>query len=360
MPELRIGIGRVRQWSASWALLIAVPVLAVAAAGCGSSSSNSSGSSNGSSGSTAAAAGGSTTSASAKTNVGLILAGPKDDQSSNQDVYEKVSAETKQLGVKLAVSESVPPANAPQIVRTLAQQGYGIIGANGAEFQKPIEQIAAQYPKTKFVVLYGGPTKVPNVSSVSFDPYSTTYVDGVAAGLMSKSGKIGIISGEDSGVFDQLVSGVRQGVKSVSKGAQVKVVFSGDYSDAQKNQEATQTLIDGGTDVVMGYLDAGAPVMAKTAQSDGKYVVGLVEDMYPVAPKAVITSGLTDVGKILADSITKAEQGVFKGAQQQLFGLKQGYGGVGRFGAFVPQPVQQKINAAAAGIKSGKIKVNSG
>src|SRR5262249_7811814 len=150
---------------------------------CGSS--NSSGGSGSSSSSSSS--GGSGAASSGKTNVGLLLAGPKDDQSSNQDVYEHVSQSAKQLGVKLAVSESVPPANAPQIVRTLAQQGYGIVGAMGAEYQKPIEQIAPQYPKTKFIVLYGSPTKVPNVSSVTFDPYSTTYVDGVAAGLMSKT-----------------------------------------------------------------------------------------------------------------------------------------------------------------------------
>jgi basic membrane protein A and related proteins len=208
-------------------------------------------------------------------------------------------------------------------------------------------------------VLYGAPTTVANVSSVSFDPHSTTYVDGVAAALMSKTGKVGIISGEDSDVFDQLVNGVRQGVASVRKDGDVKVVFSGDYSDAQKNKEATQTLIDGGTDVVMGYLDAGAAVMAKTAQSDGKWVIGLTGDMHSVAPKAVITSGITDVGRILADTITKAAQGSFQGGRQQLFGLKQGYGGVGTFGDFVPQDVRTKVNAAAKGIRSGSIEVKA-
>jgi basic membrane lipoprotein Med (substrate-binding protein (PBP1-ABC) superfamily) len=337
--------------SAGWLLLVVVPALVLAVVACGSSNSS------GGSGSSSSSSPSGGNAASGKTNVGLILAGPKDDQSSNQDVYEHVNASAKQLGVKLAVSESVPPANAPQIVRTLAQQGYGIVGAMGAEYQKPIEQIAPQFPKTKFIVLYGSPTKVPNVSSVTFDPYSTTYVDGVAAGLMSKTGKIGIISGEDSGVFDQLVTGVKQGVKSVNPKATVKVVFSGDYSDAQKNKEAAQTLIDNGNDVLMGYLDAGAPVMAKTAQSAHKYVVGLVDDMHPVAPNAVITSGLTDIGKMMADSITKAEQGTFKGGQQQLFGLKEGYGGVGPFGSFVPASVRKKIDAAAEGIKSGSIQV---
>lgn len=320
----------------------------VGVAGCGSDNSG------GSSGSGASSGGGS---ASGKTKVGLILAGPKNDQSSNQDVFEKVTAATQKSGAKLSVSESVPPSNAPQIIRSLAQQGYGIIGAMGAEYQKPVEQVASAFPKTKFIVLYGAPTKVPNVLSVSFDPFSTTYVDGVAAALVSKTGKIGIISGEDSEVFQQLVSGVRQGVKSLRKSGDVKVVFSGDYSDAQKNKEATQTLIDGGTDVVMGYLDAGASVMAKTAQSNGKYVIGLTGDMHDIAPKAVITSGITDIGRILAAAITKAEQGSFKGGQQQLFGLKEGYGGVGTFGAFVSQDTRKKIKDTAKGISSGAIKV---
>ena len=353
MPEMRSVFDAIhrRRWAARFGVAL-VLALAVAVAACGGSDSG------GSSDSASGASGGGASSADKK--VGLILAGPKNDQSSNQDVFEKVSAAAEKSGSKLSVSESVPPSNAPQIMRSLAQQGYGIVGAMGAEYQKAAEQVAPAFPKVKFIVLYGAPTTVPNVSSVSFDPFSTTYVDGVAAALMSKTGKIGIISGEDSDVFQKLVSGVKQGVASQRKDGQVKVVFSGDYSDAQKNKEASQTLIDGGTDVLMGYLDAGAAVMAKTAQSNGKYVVGLTGDMHDIAPKAVITSGITDIGRILADTITKAQQGDFKGGQQQLFGLKDGYGGVGRFGAFVPESVQTKVNETAKGIGDGSVTVKEG
>jgi basic membrane lipoprotein Med (substrate-binding protein (PBP1-ABC) superfamily) len=110
----------------------------------------------------------------------------------------------------------------------------------------------------------------------------------------------------------------------------------------------------------MGYLDAGASVMAKTAQSQGKYVIGLTGDMSSIAPKAVVTSGITDIGRILADAITKAEQGSFGGGRQQLFGLKEGYGGVGKFGAFVPEDAQKKINDTAKGISDGSIQVKEG
>jgi basic membrane protein A len=301
--------------------------------------------------------GGSGASASSNANIGLILAGSKDDGSSNEEVFKEVSALSKETGGKLAVSESVAPSNAPQVLRSLAQQGYGVIGAMGAEFQKPIEQLAPQFPKTKFIVVYGAPTKVENVLGVVADPYSTSYVDGVAAGLMTKSGKIGIISGEDSQSFAELVSGIKQGVKSVNDDAEVKVVFSGDYSDAQKNKEATQTLIDGGADVFLGYLDAGAPVMARTAQSADKYVVGLVGDMSSVAPDAVITSGLLEVGKIAADAIGKALKGDFQGGRQQALGLKEGFGGVGKFGDFVPQDVREKIEKVAEDLRQGKIEV---
>jgi basic membrane protein A len=328
-------------------VVVALVITALfALSGCGSDDSGSSGS------------GGGTSSSSGDNKVGLILAGPKNDQSTNQDVFEKVTAATQKSGAKLSVSESVPPSNAPQIIRSLAQQGHGIIGAMGAEYQKAVEQVAPQFKDTKFIVLFGAPTKVPNVLSVSFDPYSTTYFDGVAAALMSKTGKIGIISGEDSEVFQELVGGVRQGVESVRKDGKVKVVFSGDYSDAQKNKEATQTLIDGGHDVLMGYLDAGAPVLAKTAQSNGKYVVGLTGDMHDIAPKAVITSGLLDLGRILADAIGKAENGEFKGGQQQVFGLKEGYGGVGTYGDFVPEKVRTQVDETAKKLESGEITVN--
>src|SRR5690349_12209547 len=85
MAELRAAIGKMRLGRATGLLAPLVVAAALVATGCGSSSSSSGG---GGSSSSSSGSG----SSAGQTNIGLILAGPKDDQSSNQDAYERVSS----------------------------------------------------------------------------------------------------------------------------------------------------------------------------------------------------------------------------------------------------------------------------
>jgi basic membrane protein A len=333
-------------------IALAALVAAMLVAGCGSdSNSGGSGSSSSSGGSNGGAK---------PTPVGVVLAGPRNDKSSNQAVADGATAAADEAGAKISISESVSPANAPQTLRQLAQGGHGIVIAMGAEFLQPVEQTAQAFPKTKFIVVYGGPSKVPNVLSVVADPHAMSYVAGTGAALMSKSGKLGIISGEDSDTFQEVVKGFTNGAKSVKPNITVKSGFSGDYSDVAKNTEAARAFIDSGADVLLGYLDAGQAPLIKTAQSSGKYAIGYITEMGDVAPKAVIVSTITDEGGIAKKVILDAEKGQFQGGRQAAFGPKDGIGKLGNFGSFVPQDVQAKIKETYDAIASGKIDPSQG
>jgi basic membrane protein A len=330
--------------------LVAVAA-AMVVAGCGSDS--------GSGGSTGSSGSGDSGGAKA-TAIGLVLAGPKNDKSSNQTVAEGATAAATESGAKISISESVSPANAPQTLRQLAQGGHGIVVAMGAEFLQPVEQTAQAFPKTKFIVVYGGPSKVPNVLSVVADPHAMSYVAGTGAALMSKSGKLGIISGEDSDTFQEVVKGFTNGAKSIKPDIQVKHGFSGDYSDVAKNTEAARAFLDSGADVLLGYLDAGQAPMIKTAQGSGKFAIGYIAEMGDVGPKAVIVSAITDEGGIVKKVVLEAEKGTFQGGRQAAYGPKDGIGRLGTFGSFVPADVQAKIKETYDAIASGKIDPSQG
>jgi basic membrane lipoprotein Med (substrate-binding protein (PBP1-ABC) superfamily) len=266
-----------------------------------------------------------------------------------------VTRATDKAGTTATISETVKPANAPQTLRQLAQSGHGVIVCMGAEFLQASEQAAQQFPDTKFIVVYGGPTKVPNVVSVVADPFALSYVGGTGAAMMSKTHKIGIISGEDSDTFQKVVKGYTNGAKSVDPSTEVKSGFSGDYSDVAKNTEAARAFIDDGADVLLGYLDAGQAPMVKTAQSEGKYAIGYISEQGDVAPKAVIVSLVTDEGGIAEKVVGEALGGKFQGGTQRSFGPHEGIGKLGEFGDFVPEDVKAKIQETYDGIASGEI-----
>lgn len=308
---------------------VAAASLAVGVAACGDSSDDST--------DPAAADGGE------QVKIAVLLPGPRDEVGSSKLVADGVEAAAESAGAEVSISDSVPPAEAPQVLETLAEQGNEIIVANGAENLAPAEQVAPQFPDTKFIVWFGGPTDVPNIMSAGYAPRDTGYMAGAAAALMTKTDKVGVVTGAKEPTYDIVYEGFQDGAAAANPDAEARDIVSGDYFDAQKNTEAAQALIDDDYDALTGYLDAAQPVVARLMQKQGSYYVGLLSDLHDAAPDAVVTSFETEDAKVVEALVTEAINGEFQGGQQVYKGLADGFGKFGTFGSFVPESVEQRL-----------------
>ncbi len=114
------------------------------------------------------------------------------------------------------------------------------------------------------------------------------HVDGVAAGLSTKSNKIGFVAAKPISIVLSNINSFMLGAKSTNPNAVVQVIFTGDWSLPVREAEAVNALIDAGCDVITCHVD-GPKVVVETAEKRGVKVCGHNSSQAPLAPKGFIT-----------------------------------------------------------------------
>ncbi len=113
-------------------------------------------------------------------------------------------------------------------------------------------------------------------------------MNGVAAGLCTKTNKLGFVAGFPFGPVLVNVNSFLLGASQTNSSATVQVIFTGGWEDAEHDAGATNALVDAGCDVITCHLDA-PQVVIETAEARGVKTCGHAFDQAPLAPKGYIT-----------------------------------------------------------------------
>ncbi len=115
-----------------------------------------------------------------------------------------------------------------------------------------------------------------------------TIIDGVAAGLCTKSNKIGFVAAKPISSVLSNINSVLLGARKTNPNATVQVIFTGEWSLPVREAEATNALVDAGCDVITCHVDS-PKVVIQTAESRGVKTCGHNASQAPLAPKGFIT-----------------------------------------------------------------------
>src|SRR5437763_14537341 len=132
--------------------------------------------------------------------IGIIYVGPRDDYGYNQAQAEAAALVKKMPGIKLVEEENVPETAAVQKTMTgmIAQDGATLLFPTSFGYFDPhMLAVAAKFPDVRFAHCGGMWTegKHPK-NTASYFGYidECQYLNGVVAGHMSKSKKLGFIA----------------------------------------------------------------------------------------------------------------------------------------------------------------------
>ena len=226
--------------------------------------------------------------------VGVVYVGPRDDYGYNQAQAEAAAALKKMAGVKVVEEENVPETTAVQ--KTLA----GMIAQDGATLLFPTSfgyfdphmlAVAAKNPNVRFAHcggLWTAGKHPPNTASYFGYIDECQYLNGVVAGHMSKSGKLGFIAAKPIPQVLRNINAFTLGARSVKPGITTQVIFTGDWAMPVKEAEATNSLADQGVDVFTMHVD-GPKVVVETAAKRGKMACGYHASQARLAPQAYLT-----------------------------------------------------------------------
>ncbi len=290
--------------------------------------------------------------------VGIVYVGPRDDFDWNQAHAVAIKALKSVAGVKVVEEENAPETDAcaKSMESAINLDGAGLILATSFGNYSPFMiDLTKKYPKIEFrhaAPLWNKDKAPKNAGSYFGYLNQAHYVDGVAAGLSTKSNKLGFDDAKPiSSVLNNINSSML-GAKSVNKDATVQVIFTGDWSVPVREAEATNAPVDVGCDVITCHAD-GPKVVVETAEKRGAKSCGHNASQAPLAPE-----GFSTGAEFKWETIYKGFAAALgKGAALSKF-TSGGYEGDlvqnTAFGAGATKPAIKAATAAIADLKAKK------
>ena len=272
----------------------------------------------------------------------------------------------KHFGDKVETTfvENVPEGpDSARVIRELAKQGNEIIFTTSFGYMDHTIKVAKEFPNVKFEHITGY-KRSPNVATGNIRFYEGRYVQGVVAGLMTKSNKIGYLA---SFPIPEVIQGINAfgiGLRSVNPKAEVSVIWVNSWYDPVKEADAAKVHIAEGADILAQHTDS--PAMLQTAQKAGVHGFGQSSDMKAFAPKAQLFSSVNNWGPYYISKIQQMMDGKWSTGEgpdhwagNTWVGMADDYLVLSPF-ENMPSDVAAAAAKAAADIKSGKNRIFTG
>ncbi|MCC6147407.1 MAG: BMP family protein [Anaerolineaceae bacterium] len=289
--------------------------------------------------------------------IALLTLGTINDGGWNSSIYEGLLAIEKEYGFESTLAEKINYPDMEEVVRTYADAGYAIIIGHANNFLDIFYRVAPEYPDITFICTSGLSFQEPNVLSISADSMEQGFLAGAVAGLMTKTGKVAFVSGQESLPTTKTSHGFKMGAEYVNPDVEATTVLTGNNADPVRMNEATNSLVDNGVDIVFTSGNAVARGTLQAAEKRGILAIGNNTDQNNLAPNTVLVSIIKDhtllmkevAERYLNDNL-KAEY-VNMNASKGAVYLSPWHG----FEDKVPQEVKDKLDEVMEELKSGKI-----
>jgi basic membrane lipoprotein Med (substrate-binding protein (PBP1-ABC) superfamily) len=288
--------------------------------------------------------------------VGAVHVGSIKDAGYNQAEHDGLVAMTKAVpGVKLLEAENVPEGPGVEtVIQNMINQGATVIFAQSYGYQDYTLEVAAKNPSVVFEHP-AGYKKASNFSTywAASDYYN--YALGVAAGMMTRTDKVGFIGGFPIPQIVDSINAFHLGARSVNPHVTTVTVFDNTWADPAKEATATNSLADQGVDVVTGIVDS--PIsFVQTAETRGIMSIGYHSAaVASFAPKGWISGIDFQFGSYFTQCVQEKLDGTWK-AENYIAGLSTDMVQLAPFGKNVPSSVQQATTAALQKFKDGSMK----
>jgi len=274
-------------------------------------------------------------------------------------IHQAANAAKERGDIDYVFSEKVANTDYERVMREYAEAGHQLIVGEAFAVEDAARAVAKDYPNTAFLIgsSFKPDAALPNFAT--FDNYiqDASYLTGMIAGAMTKSGNIGMVGGYPIPEVNRLMNAFMAGVKEVKPDTKFQVAFIGSWFDPPKAKETALAQIDAGADL----LYAERFGVSDAAKEKGILAVGNVIDTQADYPDTVVASALWHFEPTLERAIAKVKDKSFTAEDYGAFSfMKEGGSSLAPLGTFeskVPADIVAKVKEKEAAIKSGAFTV---
>jgi len=244
-----------------------------------------------------------------KLKAGFIYVGPVGDYgwSHAHDMGRKF-AEKKLPWLETVYIESVAESDSARIIdRFIQGEKVDVVFTTSFGYMADTLKAGKKYPDKKFMHCSGF-KQLPNVGTYFADLYQTYYLNGLMAGAMTKTNKIGYVAAFPIPELIRHIDAFALGIKATNPKAEVHVKWIYAWYGPDKAREASEALIAEGSDVLAFTEDTPAVIevgQEHTEKGRQIYTFSHYSPMQPYGKDSVVSGQLVDWGvmyvKILQD-----------------------------------------------------------
>ena len=277
--------------------------------------------------------------------VGIVFdIGGKDDRSFNAAAFAGVKCaeigtwpngeDCGKPALKIVLRDIEPgtPTSIEPAIRAFAERRYDLIIGVGFAQAPIMESVAKDYPNIHFAIV-DGVSELPNVASLVFKEHEGSYLVGLLAAKVSRTGIVGFLGGMDIGLIHRFEKGYEEGARSVNPNIRVIQNYVGvtdtAWNNPGKGKELALAQIGKGADVIFtaaGNSGLGAfDAVEQAGTVNGRaahFVIGVDSNQNMVKPGFVLTSMIKRVDNAVYAIVDDVVHGRFR-AGFHVYGLEQ-------------------------------------
>jgi basic membrane protein A and related proteins len=291
--------------------------------------------------------------------IALILGGRVNEPGYYNAGYQALLSMKQKYGAQIAYEEDLKPADAEQVLRALAEDGFRyVIVMGGGTYDDFIRDVAADYPALRFIIISGGFTQLPNIVSIRTGHPGVPFLAGVLMAEMSKTQKIGLIGGRASppAVADHVA--VIAGAKFACPQIQIFDAYTENYDDPAIGKEAALAQIDKGADLIFANANTTSFGVFQAARERGILAIGAATDQNSIAPDTILSSAVYGMDNAVAYLIDLDRSG--RGWQNKIYTMDLTMVDLAPFHSLdsrVPPQVRQKLAEVRQQLIAGKLTI---
>lgn len=234
--------------------------------------------------------------------------GGKFDKSFNEAAFSGAQRWAEETGGTFREIELTSEAQREQALRRFAEAGANPVVMTGFAFGSVLDEVAPDYPDTKFAII-DMVVDQPNVRSVVFNEHEGSFLVGMMAGLKTETDTVGFIGGMDIPLIRKFACGYAQGVVASNPDATVIANMTGTtpaaWNDPVKGGELTKAQISQGADIVYAAAGGTGVGVLQAAADEGIFSIGVDSNQNYLHPGSVLTSMLKRVDVAVYEAMSQ-------------------------------------------------------
>lgn len=276
-----------------------------------------------------------------------------------QGMQKNLGLSDDQIVRQLNISDSDTTAIRNAIEDCIAQ-GCNVIFGTSYGYMDTMEALANEHPDVIFSHGTGYKSNGSNLNNYFGRIYQARYLAGIAAGLKTKTNKIGYVSAYGTELAETCsgINAFALGVQSVNPDAVVYVKELKSWFEPTNETAYAEALINMGCDVISQHCDTANPQIA--AEKAGVFGCGYNSDMTKDAPKAHLTATIWNWDVYYTAAVQAVIDGKWVEFGNYYKGVKEGLCDVSPLSANCVPGTQEKIDAVKALYNDGSWDVFTG